>query len=123
MTQRVGAKGQVVIPKDLRDELGLQPGAEVDFERDGGTVRITPAGAPATDGLRGPLPCGRTRRGPARRSCAIKAAHPIAFADCIADCIAAATAAREATLLTGDPELIDRPVGCRVRHLRSDSRD
>jgi antitoxin PrlF len=53
MTQRVGAKGQVVIPKDIRDELGLQPGAEVDFERDGGAVRILPAGAAATRGLRG----------------------------------------------------------------------
>jgi len=53
MTQRVGAKGQVVIPKDIRDELGLQPGAEVDFERDGGTVRIRPVGAAATRGLRG----------------------------------------------------------------------
>lgn len=53
MTQRVGAKGQVVIPKDLRDELGLQPGAAVDFERDGGTVRILPAGTAATRGLRG----------------------------------------------------------------------
>ncbi len=53
MTQRVGAKGQVVIPKDLRDELGLQPGSEVDFERDGGGVRILPAGPAATRGLRG----------------------------------------------------------------------
>jgi antitoxin PrlF len=53
MTQRVGAKGQVVIPKDLRDELGFQPGAEVDFERDGEAVRILPAGAAATRGLRG----------------------------------------------------------------------
>ena len=53
MTQRVGAKGQVVIPKDIRDELGLQPGAEVDFERDGDAVRILPAGAAATRGLRG----------------------------------------------------------------------
>ncbi len=52
MTQRVGTKGQVVIPKDIRDELGLQPGAEVDFERDGGAVRILPAGAVATRGLR-----------------------------------------------------------------------
>jgi antitoxin PrlF len=52
MTQRVGAKGQVVIPKDIRDELGLQPGSEVDFERDGGGVRILPAGAAATRGLR-----------------------------------------------------------------------
>lgn len=53
MTQRVGAKGQVVIPKEIRDELGLQPGVEVDFERDRDTVRITPAGAAATRGLRG----------------------------------------------------------------------
>jgi AbrB family looped-hinge helix DNA binding protein len=53
MTQRVGAKGQVVIPKELRDGLGLQPGAEVDFERDGDGVRIVAAGPAATRGLRG----------------------------------------------------------------------
>ena len=52
MTQRVGAKGQVVIPKEIRDELGLQPRAEVDFERDGGSVRILPTGQAATRGLR-----------------------------------------------------------------------
>jgi predicted nucleic acid-binding protein len=45
----------------------------------------------------------------------IKAKHPIAFADCFA---AATAAARDATLLTGDPELLDRDVGCRVRDLR-----
>jgi AbrB family looped-hinge helix DNA binding protein len=53
MTQRVGSKGQVVIPKQIRDELGLQPGAEVDFEREGGAVRVLPAGSAATRGLRG----------------------------------------------------------------------
>lgn len=53
MTQRVGTKGQVVIPKEMRDELGLQPGAEVAFERDGDTLRITAAGVTATRGLRG----------------------------------------------------------------------
>lgn len=53
MTQRVGTKGQVVIPKEMRDELGLLPGAEVEFERDGETVRIMVAGVSATRGLRG----------------------------------------------------------------------
>jgi predicted nucleic acid-binding protein len=46
----------------------------------------------------------------------IKARHPIAFADCFA---AATAIARDATLLTGDPELLERDVGCRTRDLRA----
>lgn len=53
MTKRIGVKGQVVIPKDIRDELGLRPGAEVECERDGQAVRVVPAGAAATAGLKG----------------------------------------------------------------------
>jgi AbrB family looped-hinge helix DNA binding protein len=41
MTVRVGEKGQVVIPKAIRDVVGLHPGDEVDFElRDGEVVLV-----------------------------------------------------------------------------------
>jgi predicted nucleic acid-binding protein len=45
----------------------------------------------------------------------LKAVHPIAFADCFA---AATALAREATLFTGDPELLDGDIGCDMRDLR-----
>ncbi len=41
MTHRVGPKGQVVIPKELRNELGIEPGDEVSF-----CVTTTLTGAP-----------------------------------------------------------------------------
>jgi AbrB family looped-hinge helix DNA binding protein len=42
---RVGPKGQVVIPKRLRDAIGLEPGDEVEFSLlDGKAVRVEPAG-------------------------------------------------------------------------------
>jgi AbrB family looped-hinge helix DNA binding protein len=40
MTYKVGPKGQVVIPKPIRDRLGISPGDEVVVEQDGGEVRI-----------------------------------------------------------------------------------
>lgn len=40
MTHKVGTKGQVVIPKEIRDEIGIKPGDEVIFEPDGKDVRV-----------------------------------------------------------------------------------
>ena len=44
MTHRVGPKGQVVIPKQLRDDLGIEPGDEVSFWRHDDHVAVRPAG-------------------------------------------------------------------------------
>jgi len=45
----------------------------------------------------------------------VKAMHPLAYGDAFA---VATTAAHGAVLLTADPELTKRPVGCRVEDLR-----
>lgn len=37
---RVTEKGQVTIPKDIRDHLGIEPGSEVEFVREGNIVRL-----------------------------------------------------------------------------------
>ncbi len=37
---KVGPKGQVVIPKVIRDQLGIKPGERVMVDRDGSEVRI-----------------------------------------------------------------------------------
>jgi AbrB family looped-hinge helix DNA binding protein len=42
MTSRVGPKGQVVIPKRMRDQLGIVPGDDVDFALEDGAVRVEP---------------------------------------------------------------------------------
>lgn len=40
MTVRVGPKGQVVLPKDVRGKLGIKPGDEVVVEDVGGEARV-----------------------------------------------------------------------------------
>ncbi len=37
---RVTEKGQVTIPKELRDALGIGAGTEVEFERDGSSLVV-----------------------------------------------------------------------------------
>lgn len=40
MTSKVGPKGQVVVPKRVREEVGLRPGDEVVVESEDSEVRI-----------------------------------------------------------------------------------
>jgi AbrB family looped-hinge helix DNA binding protein len=37
---KVSTKGQVTIPIEIREKLGIQPGAEVEFIIEGNTVRM-----------------------------------------------------------------------------------
>ena len=37
---RITAKGQVTIPQDVRESVGLMPGTDVEFEVDGNNVRL-----------------------------------------------------------------------------------
>jgi AbrB family looped-hinge helix DNA binding protein len=68
MTGRIGAKGQVVIPKAIRDRANLHPGDEVDFElRDEQVVLVarrqpSPLGGRfAASGMAGRLLADRAR--------------------------------------------------------------
>ena len=47
---RITSKGQVTIPADIREQAGLLPHTEVDFEFDGTFVRIVPAAARSKEG-------------------------------------------------------------------------
>lgn len=41
LTMRITSKGQVTIPIEIRDRLGLLPGTEVEFDVDDDAVRLT----------------------------------------------------------------------------------
>jgi AbrB family looped-hinge helix DNA binding protein len=42
MRTTIDKAGRVVVPKALRDQVGLRPGAEVDIEVDGLALRLEP---------------------------------------------------------------------------------
>jgi AbrB family looped-hinge helix DNA binding protein len=64
MATTVTRKGQVTIPKPVRDRLGIEPGARVDFALDAdGQVILTKVGAPATKNRFAAL-IGRAGEGP-----------------------------------------------------------
>ena len=48
---RVGSKGQVVIPKVVRDALGIGPGGEVTFSVEDGEVILRASSMNAVDAL------------------------------------------------------------------------
>ena len=39
---KVTTKGQVTIPQEIREQLGIQPGAEVEFHIEGKAVKMIP---------------------------------------------------------------------------------
>ena len=44
MKAAIDSVGRVVVPKPLRDALGLQPGSEVEISRYGAGLQLIPAG-------------------------------------------------------------------------------
>jgi len=52
MTYRIGAKGQVVIPKAIRDQANLQPGDQVEFAMQGDEVVLSAVREPMALGGR-----------------------------------------------------------------------
>jgi AbrB family looped-hinge helix DNA binding protein len=47
---RITSKGQVTIPVDIREQAGLLPHTDVEFEFDGTHVRIVPVASRGKDG-------------------------------------------------------------------------
>ena len=55
MALTVSAKGQVTIPKHIREALGLSNGSKVDFVLDGTVVTLEPAESSVVDNVAGAL--------------------------------------------------------------------
>jgi AbrB family looped-hinge helix DNA binding protein len=56
MKAAIDSVGRVVVPKPLRDALGLQPGSEVEISRYGAGLQLIPAGRTAQVVLEGGVP-------------------------------------------------------------------
>ncbi len=50
LTMRITSKGQVTIPKTVRDKAGFLPGTEVDFTIEDGEVRVRRSARQPTPG-------------------------------------------------------------------------
>ena len=46
MKRRLGPKGQVVVPKEIREKLGLMEGSTLTFEISGDTILVRPEPSP-----------------------------------------------------------------------------
>jgi AbrB family looped-hinge helix DNA binding protein len=60
---RITSKGQVTIPAEIREQAGLLPHTEVDFEYDGKTVRLVRSKKSRKDGRGARLVAHLRRRG------------------------------------------------------------
>jgi AbrB family looped-hinge helix DNA binding protein len=56
----VSRKGQVVIPREVRDRFGIKPGAKVEFVTAGGSIRLVPVPDDPIAAARGFLKGGPT---------------------------------------------------------------
>ena len=43
MGTRITTKGQVTVPKDVRDRMGVKPGDEIEFVEEGGEFKLRKA--------------------------------------------------------------------------------
>lgn len=43
---KVDSKGRIVLPQEVRDELGITPGTEVDVQKEGGKAIVEPEDDP-----------------------------------------------------------------------------
>jgi len=50
MTSTVTVKGQTVVPKGLRTQVGIEPGTTLDWRADGDSIRVVKLAAPASGG-------------------------------------------------------------------------